>query len=317
MIGFRQAFGQEPLGRFLDAIDDTLHHLEGSHQHGRQIEWEQTVAQITSYESNGHLVDQDRVTILSKGRTPGALKTQLLSLRPWRKGPFSILGVDIDTEWRSDWKWHRIADAAHWENASVLDVGCGSGYHLWRMWGAGARLVLGIDPTRLYRQQFNVLKGFMPQAPAHFLPFRLEDFPKNTQSFDIVTSMGVLYHCKSPFQHLEELKGALKKGGTLILETLIVEGPIHTVLVPTDRYAQMRNVWCIPSPETLCMWLERAGFIGAKIHDITPTTLKEQQTTEWMPFHSLADFLDSDDPTKTIEGYPAPVRVVITAQRPQ
>ena len=275
------------------------------------------MAQITSYESNGHLVDQDRVTILSKGRTPETLKAQLLSLRPWRKGPFSILGVDIDTEWRSDWKWHRIADAAHWENASVLDVGCGSGYHLWRMWGAGARLVLGIDPTRLYRQQFNVLKGFMPQAPAHFLPFRLEDFPKNTQSFDIVTSMGVLYHCKSPFQHLEELKGALKKGGTLILETLIVEGPIHTVLVPTDRYAQMRNVWCIPSPETLCMWLERAGFIGAKIHDITPTTLKEQQTTEWMPFHSLADFLDSDDPTKTIEGYPAPVRAVITAQRPQ
>ena len=141
---------------------------------------------------------------------PGALKTQLLSLRPWRKGPFSILGVDIDTNGVLTGN-DRMADAAHWENASVLDVGCGSGYHLWRMWGAGARLVLGIDPTRLYRQQFNVLKGFMPQAPAHFLPFRLEDFPKNTQSFDIVTSMGVLYHRKSPFQHLEELKGALKK----------------------------------------------------------------------------------------------------------
>ena len=316
MISLRQAFGQEPLGRFLDEIDETLQHLEKSHQHGRREEWETTVAEITSMACGGHLVDQDRITILPESHPPSGLKELLLRLRPWRKGPFSILGVDIDTEWRSDWKWHRMADCANWENASVLDVGCGSGYHLWRMWGAGARLALGIDPTRLYWQQFNLLKGFMPNAPVHFLPFRLEDFPRHTQSFDIVTSMGVLYHCKSPFQHLEELKGTLKKGGTLLLETLIVEGPKHTVLVPTDRYAQMRNVWCIPSPETLCVWLERVGFVNSKIQDITPTSLKEQRTTEWMPFHSLAEFLDPNDPNKTIEGYPAPVRVVITAQRP-
>lgn len=312
-----KAYADSPLSRYLEVIKQRLVDIELEHQHGNRTHWEKIVQEILDFGSNGHVVNTPSVTIVpGTTQPPQGLRKLLMELHPWRKGPFSILGIPIDTEWRSDLKWERIKDCVNWNGASILDVGCGSGYHLWRMWGAGARRVLGIDPTRLYWQQFKLIKGFIPGAPVHFLPFRMVDFPTHSQNFDIVTSMGVLYHCKSPFEHLEQLKGSLKKGGALILETLVVEGPENTVLVPQDRYAQMRNVWCIPSPDTLCHWLKRVGFDYPTIHNISITTPEEQRTTEWMTFHSLKQFLNPDNPSETIEGYPAPQRVVISARRP-
>ncbi|HBP78145.1 MAG TPA: tRNA 5-methoxyuridine(34)/uridine 5-oxyacetic acid(34) synthase CmoB, partial [Halomonas sp.] len=72
----------------------------------------------------------------------------LRKLAPWRKGPFNLGGIEIDTEWRSDWKWQRVAPhLAPLKYRKVLDVGGGSGYHAWRMAGAGAAFVLVIDPS--------------------------------------------------------------------------------------------------------------------------------------------------------------------------
>ncbi len=45
------------------------------------------------------------------------------------------------------------------------------------------------------------------------------------------------------------------------------------------------------------------------------TSTDEQRSTQWMQFHSLAQFLDPQDPDKTIEGYPAPRRAIITANK--
>src|SRR5690606_179086 len=123
----------------------------------------------------------------------------LRQLMPWRKGPFRLFGVEVDTEWRSDWKWQRIAPhISSLDGRSVLDVGCGSGYHCWRMWAAGARQVVGIDPTLLYLFQFLVLKRYQLQAPVWYAPVRLEEMPAIGQYFDTVFSMGVLYHRRSP-----------------------------------------------------------------------------------------------------------------------
>ena len=55
--------------------------------------------------------------------------------------------------------------------------------------------------------------------------------------------MGVLYHRRSPIDHLLELKGCLQTGGELVLETLVIDGGLGEVLVPENRYAKMRNVW--------------------------------------------------------------------------
>ena len=201
--------------------------------------------------------------------------TQLLkTMMPWRKGPFHLYGVDIDTEWRSDWKWQRLINHIdNLEGKTVLDVGCNSGYHLWRMIGAGAKLAVGIDP------------------------------------------MGVLYHRRSPLDHLYQLKDQLVDGGELVLETLVIEGTEHQALMPGERYAQMRNVYFIPSVPTMINWLHKCGFKDIKMVDISKTSLDEQRKTEWMESDSLAEFLDPNDLSKTVEGYPAPMRAVFVAKK--
>ncbi|MDX3772777.1 tRNA 5-methoxyuridine(34)/uridine 5-oxyacetic acid(34) synthase CmoB [Chromatiaceae bacterium AAb-1] len=238
----------------------------------------------------------------------------LQQLKPWRKGPFNIHGIDIDTEWRSDWKWDRVLPHIEpLQQRYVLDVGCGSGYHLWRMRGEGAGFVVGIDPSQLFYAQFEAIKHFNPDPAVHLLPVGIDDMPALKQ-FDTVFSMGVLYHRRSPLDFLQQLKNQLRPGGELILETLVVEGDVHTVLVPGERYAKMRNVWFIPSTDALTHWLSRIGFKDIRVVDLNQTSLDEQRKTDWMENESLIDFLDTTDHSKTIEGYPAPLRAVIVAR---
>ena len=104
--------------------------------------------------------------------------------------------------------------------------------------------------------------------------------------------------------------------GELVLETLVIDGDENTVLVPGDRYAQMRNVYFIPSALALKNWLKKCGFVDIRIADVSVTTTEEQRRTEWMVTESLADFLDPHDPGKTVEGYPAPKRAVLIARKP-
>jgi tRNA (mo5U34)-methyltransferase len=149
--------------------------------------------------------------------------------------------------------------------------------------------------------------------PVQLLPLGIEDLPANLQAFDTVFSMGVFYHRRSPFSHLAELKGCLRKGGELVLETLVIEGGENEVLVPQGRYAKMRNVWFIPSPATLVSWLSRAGLSEIRLIDVSATTTDEQRSTDWMRFESLSDYLNPNHPDRTVEGYPAPRRAMIVA----
>lgn len=249
--------------------------------------------------------------------TQNQLQTALLGLLPWRKGPFELFGTHIDTEWRSDWKWDRIKDhISPLKGRVVLDVGCGSAYHCWRMLGEGAYHVIGIDPSLLFLMQFEALKKYCgPTSPIHLLPVRMEDVTPQLEAFDTTFSMGVLYHRKSPIDHLLDLKGTLKKGGELVLETLVCEGELGYSLMPEDRYSMMRNVWFIPSIATLILWLERAGFKDVRCIESNQTSLEEQRTTQWMQYQSLKDFLDPNDMNKTIEGYPAPMRATLIATK--
>lgn len=255
----------------------------------------------------------------------------LRQLMPWRKGPYQFgdktaAHIAIDTEWRSDFKWQRvqphISDLTH---RKVLDVGGGNGYHAWRMAGAGASFVLVVDPSPLFYYQFMAVKQMVSQDRAytqhrtqpsvHFLPIGIEQVPAKLAYFDTVFSMGVFYHRPAPFEHIQQLKDCLRSGGELVLETLVVEGDETTVLVPQTRYAGMHNVYFFPSSAALCVWLEKAGFVDVRVVDEGNTSLDEQRQTDWMTYHSLAQFLDENDQRKTIEGYPAPRRAVVVATR--
>ncbi|MCK4742864.1 MAG: tRNA 5-methoxyuridine(34)/uridine 5-oxyacetic acid(34) synthase CmoB [Sulfuriflexus sp.] len=244
------------------------------------------------------------------------LETQLKELHPWRKGPFELFGLDIDTEWHSDWKWDRLKDhISPLTDKHVLDVGCGNGYHCWRMAGDGAASVVGIDPTPLFNMQFQVMQNYIQSDNVMVIPAGIDDLPNKLESFDTVFSMGVLYHRRSPIDHITQLMDCLVSGGELVLETLIIEGDENTVLVPEDRYACMRNVWFIPSIKLLVRWCKRAGLKNIRVVDVNQTSSEEQRATDWMTFHSLKDFLDSDDINKTIEGYPAPRRAILIAEK--
>ena len=244
------------------------------------------------------------------------LESSLRALHPWRKGPIKLADTQIDTEWRSDWKWDRLKDSlAVLEGRRVLDIGSGNGYHCWRMLGDGADCVIGVDPTLLFVMQFLACKHFAGEVPVWVLPLGVEELPFDLAIFDTVFSMGVLYHRRSPIDHLFELQGLLRPGGELVLETLVVDGEQGYSLVPHGRYAQMRNVWFIPSSPTLTGWMKRCGFINVRVIDVTKTSTREQRSTDWMKFQSLVDFLDPDEPDKTIEGHPAPSRAIVVANR--
>ena len=242
----------------------------------------------------------------------------LMALHPWRKGPFELFGTHIDTEWRSEMKWDRLLPHIHsLQNRLILDVGCGNGYHCWRMLGAGAQRVIGIDPSVKCICQFQAIKGFTGDAlPIDVLPLGIQQMPDKLQGFDSVFSMGVLYHRKSPMDHLQALRDLLRPGGQLVLETLVVDGPTGMALVPEARYAKMRNVWFLPSPTTLISWLAKIGFDNPRLVDSNITSSTEQRSTEWMTYHSLRDFLHPDGSGNTAEGHPPPTRGIFIAEVP-
>lgn len=310
---------QSPLQPWMSALDALLNEKLAT-PHGDLDRWLDSLGALPNDVPTVIDLSNDTVTIgdknqLSQNQRADLART-LMTLHPWRKGPFSIYGVHIDTEWRSDWKWQRIAPhIAPLDDRLVFDVGCGSGYHCWRMRGAGAALVLGIEPMWLYNVQFLLAQKLARESNVHVLPLTLEELPPALPVFDTVFSLGILYHRQSPLEHIAALHALLRPGGELVLETLVVAGDDTTVLMPAGRYAKMRNVWFIPSCGMILRWLHRVGLRNARCVDVTPTSTDEQRSTDWMTFESLADFLDPNDANKTIEGLPAPMRATFIANK--
>jgi tRNA (mo5U34)-methyltransferase len=288
-------------------------------RHGNLAQWQTLVELLPKLTTMHRLLDADTVQIGRSDDLSEAdrmeLECRLKVLRPWRKGPYNLFGIKIDTEWRSDWKWDRLKNhITPLNHRLVLDVGCGNGYHCWRMLGAGAKMVIGIDPLLLNVMQFQLVRKLYGEAPVYVLPLGIEEVPYGLKAFDTVFSMGVLHHRRSPIDHLLELRDCLQSGGELVLETLVIDGGLGEVLLPEGRYANMRNVWFLPSCETLMSWLKRCGFNNIRLIDATSTSVEEQRSTEWMQFHSLKDFLDAENPKLTCEGLPAPKRAIIIAK---
>ncbi|NNK33443.1 MAG: tRNA 5-methoxyuridine(34)/uridine 5-oxyacetic acid(34) synthase CmoB [Xanthomonadales bacterium] len=286
-----------------------------AHPHGDLDRW---LAAVEALPDVGRKIRLDRPAPRLGADAPDqdGLRDTLMQLHPWRKGPLVLAGQLIETEWRSDWKWDRVAPHLDLAGKRVLDIGCGNGYFGLRMLGSGADLVVGIDPTVLFVAQWLACRRFSDSLPNYVLPLGIEDLQDGPSGFDTVFSMGVLYHRRRPGRHLERLRGLMEKSGsTLVLETLVLpKGREDDVLAPEGRYARMRNVWSIPGTDRLLDWVRAAGFSDARVVDITETTVEEQRRTEWMRFESLAEALDPEDETRTIEGWPAPVRAVITAR---
>ncbi len=325
MIDFTALFddvAKTRIAPWLEQLPSQLDEAIYSSKNGNVPKWMNVLQQLPGIQTTHLALDADTVRIGDAAECDEEDRAQieqlLRQLHPWRKGPFSVFGVHINTEWRSDWKWERLSShIAPLDGRLVLDVGCGSGYYCLRMAGAGAKSVIGIDPSLLFNLQFQAIRRFMASPPTvHVLPFAMEAIPPRLRAFDTVFSMGVLYHRRSPFDHLIELRDSLKPGGELVIETLVIDGECGQVLVPEHRYAKMRNVWFIPSCATLETWLKRCGFEHVRLINVSTTTPQEQRSTDWMQYESLSDFLDAVNPELTVEGYPAPIRAIFLATSP-
>lgn len=324
------ALGQKyPIAHdWLSNLPDWLIHIKNKERYAHAPYFESAVEKLPLLEVNHIDLTASNITAHIDFDISDLKKSEALlkNLMPWRKGGFYFgnnnTHIHIDTEWRSDFKWDRLLPHMRdLKDKRVLDVGGGSGYHGFRMLGEDAKIVIVIDPSCLFYYQFMAIKkllsGNNPNPilnRIHFIPVGLEQLPKG-ELFHSVFCMGVLYHRKSPFECLEQLKAQLLKGGELILETLVVDGDEHTVLVPKDRYAMMNNVYCLPSVAALTLWLHKVGFVDVRCVDVNVTSEQEQRATEWMTYQSLADFLDPNDDSKTCEGYPRPKRAVMIAQK--
>jgi len=313
IAGLRTALAATPLAPHTETLLRAGAAALAPDRHGDLARWRQALAALPRLAATELELNADCIRVGGADCDGNELASHLQAFHPWRKGPFCIHGVQVDAEWRSDWKWQRVAPhVTPLTGRRILDVGCGNGYYALRMLGAGATMVLGVDPTLLYLAQFAAVRHFTGALAAFVLPLGLEALPVS-EAFDTVFSMGVLYHRRDPREHLAHLHAQLRRGGELVLETLVIAGDGDDVLVPAGRYARMKNVWAIPTRSCTQRWLHEAGFTAVRCVDDTVTTTAEQRSTPWMRFESLSDFLDPATPTRTIEGHPAPRRAVFIA----
>lgn len=285
---------------------------------GNIPKWSQAIDTIDVLPKGKVALRQPYITIDQYSINSELLMETLHKLIPWRKGPFMINDLALESEWDGDMKWQRISKHIKpLKNKRVLDVGAGNGYFTLRMAMEGANRALGIEPFLLFNYQFRAIKSMIASPlNALLLPIKLEEMPK-APLFDTVFSMGVLYHQRDHMEHLSQLHEMMTPDAELIIETLVVEDPEDYILVPKGRYAQMRNVYSIPSIKTLKSWLNDANFNNARVVDISKTTTAEQRKTPWIGENgaSLEDFLDPLDDSLTIEGYPAPTRAIVVCER--
>jgi tRNA (mo5U34)-methyltransferase len=283
-------------------------------KNGNIPKWTQALDAFSAL-SEGQLgLNEPYLSLSDIGASSEMIESNLKRLLPWRKGPFIFNDLTLESEWQGGLKWQRLKNnITPLKNRRVLDVGAGNGYFTLRMALEGAKKSLGIEPFLLFNYQYAAINALCKQkSSSMLLPLRLEEMP-SMPIFDSVFSMGVLYHQRDHILHLSALKEMMTQNSELILETLIIDGDKGDSLIPEGRYANMRNVHCLPSIDTLKSWLIDSGYRNIRVIDISKTTPQEQRKTQWIGDNpaSLEDFLDPSDRSLTIEGYPAPTRAII------
>ncbi len=237
-------------------------------------------------------------------------------LIPWRKGPFNLFGIEIDSEWQSNIKYNLIRPHFDLKDKIVADIGCNNGYYMFRMLEDKPKKLIGFDPAPLTLHQFEFVNHFV-KSDIIYEMLGVEHLEFYNHKFDFIFMLGVLYHRADPVGTLKSLARGLNSKGEILIDTFMIEGDEEICLTPNKRYSKIPNIYFIPTIPALTNWLTRAGFENIEVIAVTTTTSEEQRKTSWSFDQSLEDFLDEDDKTKTVEGYPAPKRVYMKASKIQ
>jgi len=314
---------------YLDKLNDTADRQQITAMHERRQRWvnqqkkgflryRRPFEQLGEYRTNHTDCTGDTVRIGKADELTEEqrlhVEQQLRCFMPWRKGPFSVFGIDIDAEWRSERKWNRLSEKLpDLRGKTVADIGCNNGYYMFRMVPHQPRLVLGFEPSV---QHYYCFKSLNALAGFDNLDIDLlggEHIGLFGETFDVIFLMGIIYHRISPLELLKDIHKALKPGGTLIIESQAIPGDEPVALFPEKTYAKAPGTYFVPTGTTCRNWLLRSGFNRAELFCSHPMSSAEQRRTDWMVFESYQDYISPDNPTRTVEGYPAPWRIFLSA----
>ncbi|EAB5332562.1 tRNA 5-methoxyuridine(34)/uridine 5-oxyacetic acid(34) synthase CmoB [Campylobacter jejuni] len=253
----------------------------------------------------------DSVNLSTNSQAKDEILAIAKELKPWRKGPFKIDDLFIDTEWQSFIKFNILKPFMNEiSQKCVADIGCNNGYYMFKMLEFNPAKLIGFDPSIKYRLQFELINA-LAKTPIKYELLGVEDLPNYGLKFDVIFCLGVIYHRSDPIKMLKDLKAGLNKNGVVFLDTMYIEDEREIALVPNKTYSKIPNIYFVPSINALKNWCERAGFKEFEVLATKKTDENEQRKTEWIDSFSLENFLDPKDKNLTIEGYEAPKRVYI------
>ncbi|HDZ5316414.1 TPA: tRNA 5-methoxyuridine(34)/uridine 5-oxyacetic acid(34) synthase CmoB [Campylobacter jejuni] len=253
----------------------------------------------------------DSVNLSTNSQAKDEILAIAKELKPWRKGPFKIDDLFIDTEWQSFIKFNILKPFMNEiSQKCVADIGCNNGYYMFKMLEFNPAKLIGFDPSIKYRLQFELINA-LAKTPIKYELLGVEDLPSYGLKFDVIFCLGVIYHRSDPIKMLKDLKAGLNKNGVVFLDTMYIEDEREIALVPNKTYSKIPNIYFVPSISALKNWCERAGFKEFEVLATKKTDENEQRKIEWIDSFSLENFLDPKDKNFTIEGYEAPKRVYI------
>jgi tRNA (mo5U34)-methyltransferase len=253
-----------------------------------------------------------------KGENLKKMNDCLTMMRPWKKGPLNLFGTDIETEWRSDWKWKRLVE--HIDSLDqhvVCDLGCANGYFMFRMLhDFDPALIVGIDPNHKAWLEFQCFQKFVQSDKLVLEVMDGDCMDKLVGMFDTVFCLGVLYHTTDPISMLRKIYTSMKAGGQLVVDCQGIPGDDPVALFPKTRYTNAKGFWFLPTITTLKNWLTRTNFGKIEVFYSELLSTEEQHANpDWANMTSLHEGLDPNDSTKTKEGYPAPHRFYLKCYR--
>nr|WP_139897108.1 tRNA 5-methoxyuridine(34)/uridine 5-oxyacetic acid(34) synthase CmoB [Campylobacter jejuni] len=243
----------------------------------------------------------DSVNLSTNSQAKDEILAIAKELKPWRKGPFKIDDLFIDTEWQSFIKFNILKPFMNEiSQKCVADIGCNNGYYMFKMLEFNPAKLIGFDPSIKYRLQFELINA-LAKTPIKYELLGVEDLPSYGLKFDVIFCLGVIYHRSDPIKMLKDLKAGLNKNGVVFLDTMYIEDEREIALVPNKTYSKIPNIYFVPSISALKNWCERAGFKEFEVLATKKTDENEQRKTEWIDSFSLENFLDPKDKNLTIK----------------
>ena len=158
-------------------------------------------------------------------------------------------------------EWHTLKKVMpDFTDKTVLDLGCGYGWHCNYVVEQGARHVIGIDQSekmlKVAREKFNSPK-------ITYMKNSIENIQFEKLTFDVVISSLALHYVENYNRLIQELKEVTKPGGQLIFT---VEHPVFTAYGSQDwHYNENGEILHFPVDNYYVEGKREAVFLGTKM----------------------------------------------------